>query len=129
MKKDLIELQKGVKAACVVIEDRDYINLENKVTMSANIDDVYLFGCKLENPIFKDKIEYLSNNGNLGYFIIRQIDELSEKEQNKYISLVKDREFQGYKIPDNIIIVFTVQEKENLKKISKELYHFCVIAF
>ncbi len=129
MKKELIELQKGVKAVCVVIEDKDYTELENKVTMSANINDAYLFGSKLGNPIFKEKIDYLSNNSNLGYFIIRQIDEIDEKEQNKYLSLVKDREFMGYNLPDNIIIVFTVTEKDSIKKISKELYHFCIVAF
>ena len=49
--------------------------------------------------------------------------------QNKYYQIVKDREFYGYKLPKDMIVVLTVKDREGLKNISKELYNFCVIAF
>ena len=45
------------------------------------------------------------------------------------IQIIKDREFGGYKLPEEMIIVLTVESKENLKNISQNLYNLCVIAF
>ena len=61
--------------------------------------------------------------------IIIGIDKIDENTQNKYYQIVKDREYYGYNLPKDVIIVLTVEDKESLKKISKELYHFCVVAF
>ena len=41
--------------------------------------------------------------------------------------MVKDREFMGYNLPDNVIIVFTVETESDIKKVSKELYYFCEV--
>lgn len=129
MNKDLIELQLGINATCVVVLESEYRQLGQMIIMDAIIDDKYLYGVPLENPIFKDKLDDISSNGNLTYFVIKGIDKLQEDKQNRYIGLVKDREFCGYKIPNNVIIAFTVSDKESINKISKELYHFCVVAF
>ena len=129
MNKELIELQRGFKATCVVILDEYYKSLGQTVFMSALMDNYSLFSCSYENPIFKEKLEKLASNGKLTYFVIRGLERLSEEEQNKYLSLVKDREFCGYLLPENVILVFTIESKDNLKKISKELYHFSVVAF
>ena len=75
---------------------------------------------------FKEKT---SNKEELDYFIISEIDQLNESLQNKYYQIVKDREFCGYKLPKDMIIVLTVKDREGLKNISQELYHFCVVAF
>lgn len=129
MNKELIELQRGSKATCVIILDDNYRDLGTTLIMNASISDKYLFKKAYFNTIFKDKIEELSSNDNLIYFVIRGIDEISIDMQNRYIGLVKDREFNGYNLPDNVIIVFTVKSRDVLKNISKELYHFCVVAF
>ena len=118
--KELIELQKGCSATCAVICNEDYKELNSKVVINASIDDNEL--CKY----FKEKI---LNEPELNYFVIVGIDKINENEQNKYYQLVKDREYCGYKLPKDMIIVFTVENKNGLKKISKELYHFCVVAF
>ena len=76
--------------------------------------------------IFK---EIIFNKEGIDYFIITEIDKLKENLQDKYYQIVKDREFNGYKLPENMIIVLTVEDRESLKKISQELYHFCVVAF
>ena len=129
MNKELIQLQRGCSATCVVIKEENYKELGQAVLMDARIKDEFLFASSLGNPIFREKLDSVSSNGNLTYFIIRGIDEITEDMQNRYIGLVKDREFNGYNLPNNVIIVFTVKDREGLKKISKDLYHFCVVAF
>ncbi len=118
--KELIELQKGCLATCVVIKNEDCKELDSKIIINANSNDSELL------TIFKEKI---LNKEELNYFIISEIDKLNESLQNKYYQIVKDREFYGYKLPKDMIIVLTVKDKEGLKKIIQELYHFCVVAF
>lgn len=127
MNKALIELQRGCKATSCVILDEEYKNLGQTLVMDAGIDNIYLF-C-YPHPIFKEKLDMLSQNGKITYFVIRGIDAISEEMQKRYIGLVKDREFSGYSLPSNVIIVFTVKDRESIQKIVSDLYHFCVVAF
>ncbi len=117
--KELIELQRKCKATCVLIQNDDCKNLDSKVIINANSSNYELL------TTFKEEI---SKKQNLNYFIITGIDELNTDMQNKYYQIVKDREFNGYKLPKDLIVVFTVKDKNGLKKISQELYHFCVVA-
>ena len=118
--KELIEVQKGCGATCVVIQNEDCRELDSKIIVNADSNDSELF------TTFKENI---SNKEETNYFVISEIDKLNENLQDKYYQIVKDREFSGYKLPQNMIIVLTVKDKEGLKKISQELYHFCVVAF
>ncbi len=118
--KELIELQKGCIATCVVIQNEDCKELDSKVIVNADSNDSELL------TTFKEGI---SNKEGLDYFIISEIDKLNESTQNKFYHIVKDREFYGYKLPKDTIIVLTVKDREGLKKISQELYNLCVIAF
>lgn len=129
MNKELMELQRGCSATCVVILEDHYKELGQTLVMDANIGNEHLFARPLGNPIFKEKLDTISSNNNLTYFVIRGISEINEESQNRYVGLVKDREFGGYNLPNNVILVFTVKTREELQKISKELYHFCVVAF
>ena len=70
-----------------------------------------------------------SNKEELRYLVITKIDEINADAQDKFYHIVKDREFRGYKLPEDIIIVLTVKNNENLKNIKQELHHFCVVAF
>lgn len=115
--KELIELQKGCGATCVVIQNEDCQELASKVIIDSQISDTELF------TIIKEQVS------NVEYLIIDKIDDLNAEKQNKYYQIIKDREFNGYKLPKDIIIVLTVKDKERLKNISDELYHFCVVAF
>ena len=127
MIKELIDLQRNSKATCVIITNDDYRKLSPTVTMKANVSDKFLFtGGK---PPFADKIDNKSNLSKICYFVITGIDELSIEDQNRYVGLVKDRELNGYYLPKNCIIVFTVKDKSTLKNISQDLYHFAVVAF
>lgn len=118
--KELIELQKGCEATCVVIPNEDSKELDSKIIISANFSD---------NELLMTFKENISSKEELNYFIIDGIDQLNEDTQNKYYQIVKDREFFGIKLPEDMVIVLTVKDKEGLKNISKELYNFCVIAF
>ena len=118
--KELVELQKGCKATCAVILNEDCNELDKKIVVDSNSSDNELLA------IFKENI---SNQNELDYFIITEIDKLNADMQNKYYQIVKDREFYGYKLPKDMIVVLTVKDREGLKNISKELYNFCVIAF
>ena len=129
MNKKLINVQRGCKATCVVIKDSEAEELRNALFMDSGLSDATLFGVKLGNPIFKEKIEIISKKDEIGYFVLTKFDTLSIEDQHRYLSLIKDREFMGYTLPDNIIIVLTVEDEERLKTISPEVYHFCVVAF
>lgn len=128
MNKILVDLQRNSKAVCAVVLDKDYKDLGQGVVMDANISDGLLFGSVDKNPIFKEQLEKKSKDNELTYFVIRNIDKLDSNEQNKFVALVKDREFEGYYLPYNVIVVFTVESEESVKKISNDLYHFCVVA-
>jgi len=128
MNKDLIELQRGCPATAVIVFKDDYKKLENTLVMKADVDDKYLFGLPCGYPVFKDKLDVLAKAGKLVYFVISGIDKISADKQNRFIGLVKDREFEGYILPKNCIIVFTTESKQMLKNISSELFHFCVVA-
>jgi len=118
--KELVELQKGCKATCAVILNEDCNELDKKIIVNSNSNDNELLA------IFKENI---SNQNELDYFIITEIDKLNADIQNKYYQIVKDREFFGARLPEDMVIVLTVKDKDGLKNISQELYHFCVVAF
>ena len=117
--KELIELQKGCNATCVVIQNEDIKELESNILVNStyNIDELI--------KIFKENI----SSKKYDYFVIEEIDKINSNEQDKYYQIIKDREFCGYRLPEDIIIVLTVKSKETLKNISQKLYNLCVVAF
>lgn len=128
MNLDLIELQRGCPATAVIINNDEYKNLNNSLSMSANLLNDSMFISPDGSPIFKEKLEKISKGKDISYFIIKDIETVREELQLTFAGLVKDREIFGYNIPSNVIIVFTVKNKLNLTKISRELAHFCVVA-
>lgn len=127
MIKELVDLQRNSKATCVILKTDDIQQLSPTLKMKANVSDKFLFSG--DKPPFADKIDTKSNSSKICYFVITDIDEISVEDQNRYVGLVKDREMNGYYLPDNCIIVFTVKDRAGLKKVSHELYHFAVVAF
>ena len=127
MIKELIDLQRNSKATCAIIENKDIRKLYPGVAIKANVSDKFLFAHS--RPPFADIIEKKNKNSEICYLVIKGIDEISIDQQNRYNGLVKDRELNRYFLPDNCVIVFTVENRNGLKKVSKELYHFAVVAF
>lgn len=127
MIKELIDLQRNSKATCAIIKTDEYNNLSPAVLMKANVSDKFLLSNKL--PPFAEKLDEKCAQNKICYFVIIGIDKVSIDEQDRFVGLVKDREFNGYNLPDNCIIVFTVKDKNSLKNISSKIYHFAVVAF
>ncbi len=127
MIKELIDLQRNSKATCVIVRTDEYNKLTSTIVMKANVSDKFLFtGSK---PPFAEKLDIKSKKNEICYFVITGIDEISVEQQNRYVGLVKDREMNGYYLPDNCVLIFTVKDKSALKTLSPELYHFAVVAF
>lgn len=125
MNKNLIELQRNCNATCVVVLQSEYKELANGVVIKANVSDEFLFQ---QTNKFMEKVAQLSQNKKISYLIISNIDEVSFEIQERFVGLVKDRELEGYNLPNNCIVVFTVKDEKSYAKISPKLYHFCVIA-
>lgn len=126
MNKEIIEMQKGCTATCAVILTCEYGDLTPSVRMGADVSNDFLFNCEV--PPFAQKLTARASGREICYFIIYGIDEISEREQEKFVGLVKDRELNGYQLPDNVVIVFTVKDKNRVKKIGSSLNHFAVVA-
>ena len=119
--KELVELQKGCKSICAIIESRDIKELDSNIVINSNCEDVELF------KTFKEKISKADNK--FDYLVIKEIDKSENDKQNRIYQIVKDREYNGISLPEDVIIALTVENKEGLKNISSELYHLCVVAF
>ena len=119
--KELVELQKGCKSICTIIETRDIKDLDSNIVINSNCEDVELF------KTFKEKISKADNK--FEYLVIKEIDKSENDKQNRIYQIVKDREYNGISLPEDVIIALTVENKEGLNKISSELYHLCVVAF
>lgn len=123
MNKELIELQRNSNV-CVIVKANEYKSLSPIVSMNGNVSDSFLAGVP-----FAQKLDDKCKEKSLVYFVIKDIDKLSNEKQNRFAGMVKDREFNGYNLPKNCIIVFTVEDESTLKNLSNELYHLAVLAF
>ncbi len=127
MIKELIDLQRNSNATCVIVETDEYNKLSPVISMKASVSDKFLFTG--EKPPFANKISERCEKYKLCYFVITDLDTVSIVKQDRFEGLVKDREFNGYTLPNNCIIVFTVKDKSALKNISPNIYRFAVVAF
>lgn len=127
--KELLEEQLGCNSICVIILQDDVNELKNAYNIKVDESNSNIILGELNKENLKNNLDKLSKENEITYLVIEEIDKIDEIKQEKYISLIKNREFRGYNIPENVIIVITIESRDNLKKISPELYHFCVVAF
>lgn len=121
MNIDLIELQKECKATCAIIQNEDIEKLNSKILINSKCKDNELL------KIFKEKISKADEK--FEFLVIEEIDKLELDKQDKFYQIVKDREFNGILLPEDVVIVLTVENKDRLKNISSELHNLCVVAF
>ncbi len=121
---DLLKAQKGIKAIGIIVLNSDLQKLSDLCNVNAELSDLELFGVSLGQPIFKEELEKFSKENEVSYLAISNISKVDKDKQNRFMGLVKDREFMGYNLPDNVIILFTVETENDIKNISSELYHF-----
>ena len=119
----------GVMSMAVIVLNNDLKKLSNRIVMSADISDRALFGMDFGETAFSKKMNEVSKHNDLVNFVISNIENQTEECQNRFVGLVKDREMNGYTLPQNVVIVFPVDSKASIQKISKELYRFCDILF
>lgn len=127
--QELIQGELGCNSTCVVILQEDVKLLKNVYNVKADNSNSNMILGELNKENLKNNLDKLTEENNIAYLIIEEIDKLDSKQQEKYINIIKNREFRGYYLPKNVIIALTIKSKENLSKISSELYHFCVVAF
>ena len=116
--KELIELQKGCKATCVIIQNEDIENLESKILIDSNCSDDELL------KVFKE-----ASDKKFNYLVVKEIDKLDIDKQDRFYQIIKDRELYKYMLSEDTIIVLTIKNKNELKNISQKLYNLCVVAF
>ena len=121
---DLLKAQKGIKAIGIIVLNSDVQKLSDLCNVNAELSDLELFGVSLGQPFFKEELEKFSKENEVSYLAISNISKVDKDKQNRFIGLVKDREFMGYNLPDNVIILFTVETENDIKNISSELYRF-----
>lgn len=119
--KELIELQKGCEATCVIILNEDIEKLESKILINSNYGDNEVL------KIFKEKVA--KKDEKFEYLVIEDIDKIEKEKQDKFYQIVKDREYLGVILPKDVIVILTVNNEDGLKNISNELYHLSVVAF
>ena len=116
-----VEIAKGVSLGGIVVLNSEYKELGCVLEMRAEIRDSLLYK-SYEKPVFADKLNELASGNDYVFLTISNIQNLSEKEQNKYETLLKDRNFYGYTLPANVVVTFTIDSRDDLKKISQKLY-------
>lgn len=127
MNKDLVNLLRNCPSSAILVNDDEYTELNCVLSMQANLAKKSCFFGK-NGPIFKEKLENLSKKQKIVYFVVRNIDTTDFGVQQIFEGIVKDRVCANFVIPQNVIILFTVRDKQNLSKISTTLLHFCTVA-
>ena len=128
MNKDLIELQKNVNSTAVVVFGEEFRELNGVVMMNAGVSNKFLYGTPFGEPAFKEMLEQKSKKFDICYFVLKDIDLIDESMQDRFEGIIKDREFAGYTLPENCIILLSVKDRNSLRKISSRLFKFCIIA-
>ncbi|MGN1222730.1 MAG: hypothetical protein ACI4T1_01190 [Christensenellales bacterium] len=116
---NLFILKHCSKGQCVVVKEDNFKNLKKLVSIQANISNEFLFNNG--TLIFEEKINNLSERVEIGYLVINNMDKADFDMQDRFVGLIKDREFNGYKLPENIIIALTIENEDNFNKLSDEI--------
>ena len=123
MNKQLVDLQRFSSSTCAIIKTDEAKKLPYSVVMKANVSDGFL-----STRPFAQKLDEKSQKSELCYFVIKEIDELNIQKQERFLGLIKDREFMGYNLPNNCIVVLTAKDESTLKNLSPMIYHLSVVA-
>ena len=125
MNKTLIDLQIGISAVCAIVLQNEYKKLTPIVSMEANVSDKFLFTTPL--PPFANKINELTKKYDKCYFVIKNFDLISKEKQKRFLPIIKDRCLYNYVLPNNCIIILTVQNTSSLVKIDTQIYKHCIV--
>ena len=97
-------------------------DIPNSILLPSNVDISELNG-HYENDEFlpPNWLIQITNSSKQGILVIDKIDEISKKEQLKFVELLKYRQISTFKLPESTIIIVTAK-KINKNTINEEIY-------
>lgn len=97
-------------------------DIPNSILLPSNVDISELNG-HYENDEFlpPNWLIQITNSSKQGILVIDKIDEISKKEQLKFVELLKYRQVSTFKLPESTIIIVTAKEI-NKNTINEEIY-------
>ena len=128
LNKNIVEIQKGCKSTCVIILQEDVNKFENSYRVVVDTSESNMLVGDFNRKNLEENLEKIAKDGEIAYLIVEEIDKVDTKKQEKYVDVIKDREFRGYRLPDNVIICLSLTDRNNLEKISPEIMKFSKIA-
>lgn len=97
-------------------------DIPNSILLPSNVNISELNG-HYENDEFlpPNWLIQITNSSKQGILVIDKIDEISKKEQLKFVELLKYRQISTFKLPESTIIIVTAK-KINKNTINEEIY-------
>ena len=97
-------------------------DIPNSILLPSNVNISELNG-HYENDEFlpPNWLIQITNSSKQGILVIDKIDEISKKEQLKFVELLKYRQVSTFKLPESTIIIVTAKEI-NKNTINEEIY-------
>lgn len=100
----------------LIVAGKCAFNEEYAVFLNADIDER-----EMHIPtVWKDKIEAIDNR-NAVYLVVQNLDTLNFEQQMKFAGLIKDRRAGNFKLGNNVRIVISVNDAENVAPVLKKL--------
>ena len=121
MDKFIVSSAKSHAYLGIVLLNSEYRELDCILEMKADIKTESILRGNYGETIFSEKLNELSSQNDVVYFVISNIDKVSDEIQRRFVGLVKDRSYRGYHLPENVVVVFTVEDKNDLSNIVYDL--------
>ena len=97
-------------------------DIPNSILLPSNVN-ISELNFRYENDEFlpPNWLIQIANSSKQGILVIDKIDEISKKEQLKFVELLKYRQVSTFKLPESTIIIVTAKEI-NKNTINEEIY-------
>lgn len=97
-------------------------DIPNSILLPSNVN-ISELNCRYENDEFlpPNWLIQITNSSKQGILVIDKIDEISKKEQLKFVELLKYRQVSTFELPESTIIIVTAKEI-NKNTINEEIY-------
>lgn len=104
----------------ILVQNNESFDMENIFSLPTDISDRELH---LPTGWHEQLIAKAQAQSDKIYLTIEQIDNLSLKEQQKFIPLLKDRRAGNFKLPDNVQIIISAK---NLQNVAQEIKKYAL---
>ncbi len=107
----------------ILVDFAQVKHFNNPIVLESNISELDIYGDG-KNPTWYHKVE--EANKNRIYLIINNIAKIPKEEQRKFISLLKDRECNNKKLPENVSIIVLIEDNEK-DLLDKEILSYLIV--